>query len=102
MPIWLSVILEIIKISLPALIVFFTVHTLLKQYLAGQERMKALELQQNRLGSTTPLRFQAYERLSLLCERIALPNLIMRMLPCPISSCACAPKPPTWPSTAWP
>lgn len=81
MPVWLSVILEIVKITVPALIVFFTVHTLLKQYLAGQERMRALELQHSRLGSTTPLRFQAYERLSLMCERIALPNLIMRMRP---------------------
>jgi len=81
MPTWLSVVLEIVKISVPALIVFFTVYTLLKQYLDGQYRMKAAELQQSRQASTTPLRFQAYERLSLLCERIALPNLIMRMRP---------------------
>lgn len=81
MPTWLAVILEIVKITVPALIVFLTVYTLLKQYLDGQYRLKAAELQQNRLASTTPLRFQAYERLSLLCERIALPNLVMRVRP---------------------
>ncbi len=81
MPTWLSVLLEIVKITVPALIVFLTVYTLLKQYLDGQYRMKAAELQQSRLAATTPLRFQAYERLSLLCERIALPTLIMRVRP---------------------
>lgn len=81
MPTWLTVILEIIKITVPALIVFFTVHTLFKQYLDGQYRLKAAELQQSRLASTMPLRFQAYERLSLLCERIELPNLMMRIRP---------------------
>ncbi len=81
MPAWLSVLLEIIKVTVPALIVFLTVRTLLKQFLEGQYRMRAAELQQSRLASTTPLRFQAYERLSLLCERIALPNLIMRVRP---------------------
>ncbi len=81
MPTWLAVILEIIKITVPALIVFFTVHTLFKQYLDGQYRLKAAELQQGRLSTTMPLRLQAYERLSLLCERIELPNLIMRIQP---------------------
>jgi hypothetical protein len=81
MPAWLSVLLEIIKVTVPALIVYLTVHTLLKQFLEGQYRMKAAELQQDRQASTTPMRFQAYERLSLLCERIALPNLIMRVRP---------------------
>ncbi len=81
MPVWLSVLLEIVKITVPALIVFLTVYTLLKQYLEGQQRLKALELQQSRQSATMPLRFQAYERLSMLCERIALPNLIMRIRP---------------------
>jgi hypothetical protein len=32
-----------------------------------------------KMASTTPLRLQAYERLVLLAERIALPNLISRL-----------------------
>ena len=31
------------------------------------------------LKTTIPLKLQAYERLSLLCERIAIPNLLLRV-----------------------
>ena len=58
---------------------FFTVYHLLKQYLEGQHRMRLLDLKQSQQKESVPLRFQAYERLSLFCERIALPNLILRM-----------------------
>ncbi len=79
MPTWLSVILEIIKITIPALIVYFTVHTLLKQYLDGQQKARMVEFKQNQNKTTIPLRLQAYERLSLFCERISIPNLILRL-----------------------
>ncbi|MCP3927678.1 MAG: hypothetical protein GY705_01090 [Bacteroidetes bacterium] len=79
MPIWLSVILEIIKITIPALIVFLTVYHLMKQYLNHQQQTKLLELKQSQQKTTLPLRLQAYERLSLLCERIAIPNLVFRL-----------------------
>jgi hypothetical protein len=79
MPVWLSVILEIIKITVPALIVFFTVYTLLKQYLENQYKLKMLDFKQNQQKGTIPLRLQAYERLSLFCERISIPALMLRM-----------------------
>ncbi len=79
MPTWLVVILEIIKITVPALIVFFTVYTLLKQFLDGQYKARMLEFKQNQNNTTIPLRLQAYERLSLFCERISIPNLILRL-----------------------
>ncbi len=79
MPLWLEIIFEIIKITVPALIVFFTVHTLLKQYLANQYKLSSLEFRQNQQKTTVPLRLQAYERLSLFCERISIPNLVLRL-----------------------
>ncbi len=79
MPIWLSTILEIIKLTIPALIVFLTVYYLLRQYLQGQQQLKAMEIKQQQQSTTLPLRLQAYERLSLFCERIALPNLLLRV-----------------------
>jgi len=79
MPTWLAVILEIIKITVPALIVFFTVHTLLKQYLENQYKVRMVEFKQNQQKTTIPLRLQAYERLSLFCERISIPSLILRL-----------------------
>lgn len=75
---WVTTILEIIKITVPALIVFFTVSHLLKSYLDKQYQLRALEYKQNQQKTTIPLRLQAYERLSLFCERIAIPNLLLR------------------------
>lgn len=79
MPTWLSVLLEIVKLTVPALIVFLTVYYLMKQYTEGQYQLRLLEFRQNQQKSTLPLRLQSYERLSLFCERISLPNLVMRV-----------------------
>ena len=79
MPIWLATILEIIKITVPSLIVFFTVHTLLKQYLENQYKIRMVEFKQSQQKTTVPLRLQAYERLSLFCERISIPGLVIRL-----------------------
>lgn len=76
---FINVLLEIIKISVPALIVYFTVHSLMKQYLEKQYQMRLLEMREAQQSSSTPLRFQAFERLSLFCERISPPNLILRI-----------------------
>ena len=75
----LSVLLEIIKITVPALIVFVTVYFVFKQYLDKQYQLKALEFRQSQQKSTLPMRLQAYERLSLFCERISISNLVLRL-----------------------
>ena len=41
--------------------------------------MKSLEAQGKNRQTTLPLKLQAYERLSLFCERIAVPTLIFRI-----------------------
>ena len=79
MPTWLAVILEIIKVTVPALIVFFTVYHLMKQYLDSQYKTRMLDFKQNQQKTTIPLRLQAYERLSLFCERISIPGLVLRL-----------------------
>jgi len=79
MPTWLAVILEIVKITVPALIVFFTVYYLIKTYLEKEYQVKALEYKQEQIRTTVPLRLQAYERLSLFCERITIPSLVLRV-----------------------
>ncbi len=70
---------EILKLTLPAFIVFLTVHTLLKQYLGKQYEMQVLDIKKSQQKATLPLRLTAYERLSLFCERISLSNLILRL-----------------------
>lgn len=79
MPTWVTVILEIIKITVPALIVFCTVYFVLKEFLDKQYHMKMLDYRQNQQKITLPMRLQAYERLTLMCERIFMPNLIRRI-----------------------
>ena len=79
MPQWLSVILELVKITVPALIVFLTVYYLMKHFLENQYQVKMLEYKQNQQNTTIPLRLQAYERLSLFCERISIPSLVLRV-----------------------
>ena len=75
---WWSIVLEIVKITVPALIVFLTVYYLLKQYLDGQYRLRLLDYKQQRSESATPVRMQAYERLTLFCERVDLPGMLLR------------------------
>ena len=76
---WLTAILEIIKLTIPALIVFWTVNTLLRRFLEGQQQLKALEVREKQQQTTIPLKLQALERLSLFCERISVPNLLLRI-----------------------
>lgn len=75
----MEIVLDIIKVTLPALIVFLTVYYLFKNYIEGQLRLKAMELKEKQAQVGIPLKFQAYERLSLFCERISIPNLLMRL-----------------------
>ncbi len=74
-----DVLLEILKVTLPALVVFLTVYFILKRYTDTQIRMKAMENQKNQSGQTLPLKLQAYERLTVLCDRINIPNLLSRL-----------------------
>ena len=79
MPIWLSFILEVLKLTVPALIVFLTAYYILKTYLESQYRLQMAEIRKGQLATTLPLKLQAYERLSMFCERIAIPNLLLRI-----------------------
>ncbi len=76
---WLETVLEIIKITIPALIVFLTVYYLQKQFLKNQYNLQLLDLKKNQIDNTLPLKLQAYERLTLFLERIKLENLILRI-----------------------
>ena len=79
MPVWLSTLLEIIKVTVPALIVFFTVRTIMREYFNKEYQLKNLDNQKSHHSTALPLKLQAYERLSLFCERIAVPTLLFRL-----------------------
>ena len=75
---WITI-LEIIKISVSGLIVFATVYYLLKRYNEGQLALKQTELRLAEGKDGMSLKLQALERLTLLCERISIPNLLLRI-----------------------
>ncbi len=72
-------ILEILKYTLPALIVLITAYLLIRTMIKndGDRRNKEIILQNQK--TITPLRLQAYERAILLLERISLDSLILRV-----------------------
>ena len=75
----METLLEILKYTLPGLLVAATAYYLLKTLLESQNRGTQLAQRNEALKITLPLRLQAYERLTLLCDRAALPNVLLRV-----------------------
>ena len=72
---------EILKITLPALIVFLTAYFLFRDMLENGQKRREFEFRVNNSKQVTPVRLQAYERLALLLERISPQSLLIRVSP---------------------
>ncbi len=70
---------EILKYTIPALVVFGVTYSTLRMYLQKEYRIKQIELKMAGIREARPVRFQAYERIALLLERIALNNILHRV-----------------------
>jgi len=70
--------LELLKITVPALVVFATAYYLVKKHLDASIIMRQMELKQSAMHVTTPMKMQAYERLAMFCERSEIPALLSR------------------------
>lgn len=79
MNVYVAFVLDIVKVVAPAFIVYLTARSLITRHLGTLERIEESKRGAERMAVTLPLRLQAYERLSLFCERIALPHLIARL-----------------------
>lgn len=75
----MSVLLEILKYTIPGLVVFASVYYVLKMYMDQHYQTLALGKKTEAQKIILPIRLQAYERLMLLCDRIQLPNLLLRI-----------------------
>lgn len=75
----MEILRDILLVTIPSLIVFFTAYFLLKNLIRNDQdkRKQEIILQGNR--TITPIRLQAYERLVLFLERISLESLIIRV-----------------------
>jgi len=71
-------ILEVLKYTLPALIVFLTAYFLIRAFIRNDQDKRKHEIVLQNQKNVTPVRLQAYERVILFLERISLESLIMR------------------------
>jgi hypothetical protein len=74
-----QIFIDTIQILLPAFVVFLVTYFTLKKMLDEDFKRKELELRNKRSNDLTPMKLQAYERLTILLERIRLDNLVMRL-----------------------
>ena len=72
---------EILKIVLPALVVFLTAYFLFRDMLENSQKQREFEFRVQNMGKITPVRLQAYERFTLLLERISPQSLLIRVNP---------------------
>jgi hypothetical protein len=75
----MQTLLSIIQATVPALVVFATVYVLLNSYFSNELNVRAMQMRQNQQDVSIPMKFSALERFALLCERIHLPNVAMRV-----------------------
>jgi len=72
-------VLEILKYTLPALIVFITVFFMMRSMVTSEEQRRNMELTTASQKTVLPIRLQAYERIIILLERISPDSIINRV-----------------------
>jgi hypothetical protein len=75
MDVWL----EILKYTLPSVVVLLTAFFLIRMFLRNEDLRRKHELSMSYKDHILPLRLQAYERLVLLLERLSPDTLVMRI-----------------------
>lgn len=71
-------VLEILKIILPALVVFAAAYLIIKAFMDNEQRKRTADLNAGTQKLITPIRLQAYERIILFLERITPDQLVLR------------------------
>ncbi|MCC6690973.1 MAG: hypothetical protein IT235_05525 [Bacteroidia bacterium] len=72
-------VIELLKIIIPAGIVFLTSFYVIKNFLDNETKKRMLEIKGAGKELLTPIRLQAYERIILFLERISPNSLVMRV-----------------------
>ncbi|MBN2632563.1 MAG: hypothetical protein JXR66_03340 [Bacteroidales bacterium] len=70
---------DILKISIPALVVFFTAWLVMRGMVKNDQDKRRQELILQGSRTVTPIKLQAYERIVLFLERISLESLLVRV-----------------------
>ncbi len=75
----MEILADLLKITIPALIVFFTAWVLLRNMIKNDQDKRRQELILQNSRTVTPIKLQAYERIVLFLERISLESLLVRI-----------------------
>lgn len=75
----MSEVVNVIRYTMPAVIVFITAYFLLKEFFYQESKKRELDVKLEKVKITLPVRLQAYERIILFLERISPTNLVMRV-----------------------
>lgn len=67
------------KILIPAAVVLYAAYLMVRSFIMKEIELKKLEVRSRSIETILPARLQAYERITLLLERIAPQNLLMRL-----------------------
>jgi len=71
--------MDIIKITVPALLVFLTAWILLRNMIRNDQEKRRQEIIMQNTRIVTPIKLQAYERIILFLERISMESLLVRV-----------------------
>jgi len=74
----MEVLLEILKYILPAAIMFIGVYFIIQNFLESEFRKMEFKYKNDNRKFISPIKLQAYERMTTYLERINLSNLVMR------------------------
>ncbi len=69
----------LLGLTIPSVVVLLAVYFMFRLYFRHQMQVQLMERKKMQAGVTLPLRLQAFERLILLCERINLVDLVLRL-----------------------
>ncbi|MFP4090091.1 MAG: hypothetical protein ACLFUB_18320 [Cyclobacteriaceae bacterium] len=75
----MEVVVEFAKLLLPAAAVLYAMYLTVKSFLNKEMAQKMVDLRSQQTADVVPTRLQAYERLTLLLERISPNNLVRRL-----------------------
>lgn len=76
---FLELLMDLLKITIPAAVVAITVGVIISGYFKSVKETKDQEIKLKTREISLPLKFQAFERLVLLMERISINNLLIRL-----------------------
>jgi hypothetical protein len=75
----MDALVDIAKSLIPASIVLYGMYLMVRSFINKEIELKKLEVRNRSIETVLPARLQAYERITLLLERISPQNLLLRM-----------------------